>query len=82
LAKPDSGRSILASLLLVASGAFIGTSIYALSGLALGDESVTVSSALRVVPIAIGYDVLLTPLLIPLLLLAFRRLEPTDHWAR
>lgn len=80
LAKPDQGQSVVSTLLTVAAGAFIGTSIFALSGLVLGEQSVTVASALQVVPIAIGYDVLLTPLVVPLVLMAFRRLEPVERW--
>lgn len=82
LAKPDGSPSIAGTVLVVASGAFIGTSLYALSGLVLAEQSVTVASALQVVPIAIGYDVLLTPFVVPLLLVTFRRLEPAERWAR
>ena len=80
LAKPDGHQSVFGTLLIVASGAFIGTSLYALSGLALGEQSVTVSSAVHVVPIAILYDVVLAPVVVPLLLVAFRRLEPAERW--
>jgi rod shape-determining protein MreD len=80
LARPDGSHSVLGTVLIVASGAFIGTSVYALSGLVLGEQSVTVSSAVQVVPIAILYDVLLAPLVVPPLLLAFRRLEPAERW--
>jgi len=80
LAKPDGRTPLLGTLLIVASGAFIGTSLYALSGLVLGEQSVTVSSAIHVVPIAILYDVMLAPIVVPLLLLAFRRLEPAERW--
>jgi rod shape-determining protein MreD len=80
LARAEGSQSVLGTLLIVASGAFIGTSVYALSGLALGEQSVTVSSAVQVVPIAILYDVLLAPAVIPLLLMAFRRLEPAERW--
>lgn len=80
LARPEGARTLVSTVLIVAAGAFIGTSVYALSGLVLGEQSVTVSSALEVVPIAVLYDVLLTPLLIPLLVLCFRRLEPAERW--
>lgn len=80
LARADGAQSVFATVLIVASGAFIGTSLYALSGLVIGEQSVTVDSALRVVPVAILYDVLLAPLVIPLLLLTFRRLEPAERW--
>jgi len=80
LAKPDGHQSVVGTVLIVASGAFIGTSLFALSGLALGEHSVTVTSALRVVPLAILYDVALTPFVVPVLLVAFRRLEPAERW--
>jgi rod shape-determining protein MreD len=81
LARAEGRQSVSGTLLVVACGAFIGTSLYALSGLVLGEESVTVSSALHVVPIAVGYDILLTPLVIPLLLVVFRRLRPAERWS-
>ncbi|MDX6307646.1 MAG: hypothetical protein QOI06_692 [Nocardioidaceae bacterium] len=80
LAKADGAQSVIGTLTIVASGAFIGTSLFALSGLVLGEPSVTVSSALQVVPIAILYDVVLTPFVVPLLLVVFRRLEPAERW--
>lgn len=81
LARPESGRPLLSTLLLVAAGSFIGNSVFALSGIVLGEQSVTVASAFRVLPIAIGYDVLLTPIVVPLLLAALRRLRPAERWA-
>ena len=80
LAKADGAQSVTGTLTIVASGAFIGTSLFALSGIVLGEPSVTVSSALQVVPIAILYDVVLTPFVVPLLLVVFRRLEPAERW--
>ena len=64
----------------VAAGAFIGTSIFALTGLVLRDPGVSVGAALEVVPVAVLYDVILTPLVIPLVLILFRRLEPAERW--
>jgi rod shape-determining protein MreD len=81
LAKAEGRQSVSGTLLVVGSGAFIGTSLYALSGLVLEEHSVTVASAMHVVPIAIGYDLALTPLVIPLLLVVFRRLRPAERWS-
>lgn len=81
--ESDNGSgdiSVVGTLLMVAAGAFIGTSVFALTGLILQDSGVTVASALEVVPTAVGYDLLLTPLVLPLVLLLFRRLEPADRW--
>jgi rod shape-determining protein MreD len=80
LARHEGELSIVGTLVIVAAGAFIGTSIYALSGLVLGDQGVAVSSAFRVVPMSVLYDVLVTPLVIPLVVLLLRRLEPADRW--
>lgn len=80
LARQEGELSILGTVAIVAAGAFIGTSVYALSGLVLGDQGVAVSTAFRVVPTSVLYDVLVTPLVVPLIVLLFRRLEPADRW--
>jgi rod shape-determining protein MreD len=80
LARPEGELSIVNTLFIVAAGAFIGTSVYALTGLVLGDPGVTVGSAFRVVPLTVVYDVLITPLVVPLVVLLFRRLEPIERW--
>jgi rod shape-determining protein MreD len=81
LARQEGKQSVVGTVLLVAAGAFVGTSIFALSGLVLGEPGVSVATALRVVPVAVGYDVALTPFVVPLVLLLFRRLEPAERWA-
>jgi rod shape-determining protein MreD len=80
LAKPEGDISKLATLGMAGAGAFIGTSVFALTGMVLGDSGVTVSSAFEVVPRAVGYDILLTPLVIPLVVVLLRRLEPAERW--
>lgn len=80
MVKGDSESNAVGTVVTVAAGAFIGTSVFALTGLVLRDPGVSVGSALEVVPVAVLYDVLLTPLVIPLVLLVFRRLEPADRW--
>jgi rod shape-determining protein MreD len=54
----------------------VGTSIFALSGLVLGDPSGSVGEALRVIPIGVVYDVLLTPVVLPPTMRLLRRLRP------
>jgi rod shape-determining protein MreD len=80
--ETDTGGevSVLGTLVMVAAGAFIGTSVFALTGLVLRDEGVSVDAALEVIPTAVAYDLLLTPLVLPLVLLLFRRLEPAERW--
>lgn len=81
LARQESGDiSVVGTLVTVAAGAFIGTSVFALTGLVLGDNGVDVSSALQVVPLSVLYDLLLTPLVVPLVVIFFRRLEPAERW--
>ena len=80
LARPEGARSLPSTLSIAAAGAFIGTSVYALSGLVIGEPAVTVTRAMHVVPMAVVYDVLLTPVVVPLLVLCFRRLQPTERW--
>jgi len=80
LARGDTETTLLGTVFMVAAGSFIGTSVFALTGLVLGEEGVSVSSVLDVVPRAIVYDVVMTPLVIPLVVLLMRRLEPADRW--
>lgn len=61
----------------VAASSFVGTSVYALSGLVLGDLHTGVPGLLEVIGVAVIWDVLLTPFVLPLVLRAFDRLEPS-----
>jgi rod shape-determining protein MreD len=74
--RHDAGSSAMAALITVAACSFVGTSVFALSGLLLHDPAVSVSEALRVIPVAVLYDVLLTPFVLPLLMRLFRRMQP------
>lgn len=74
--RPDAGTSALTAVLTVAACSFVGTSVFALSGMLLRDPSIPVGEALQVIPVAVVYDVLLTPLALPLLMRLFRRLQP------
>ena len=82
LVRSDAHRSAVAAVVTVAASAFIGTSLFALSGLVLGDRGVTVEAVLRVVPIAVCYDVALTPLVLPPVAWLLRRTAPMrTRWA-
>lgn len=59
----------------VAAASFIGTSIFALTGLVLG-ESASVPDLLQVIAVAVLWDVLLTPFVLPPLMKLFGRLDP------
>jgi rod shape-determining protein MreD len=78
LARRDARASALAAVLVVAAGSFIGTSVFALSGLLLRDAGVSVDGALHVLPVSVVYDVVLTPLVVPVVLALMRRLEPVS----
>ena len=60
----------------VAASSFIGTSIFALSGLILGDGAVEFGELLQVILVAVIWDVLLTPFVLPPVMTLFNRLEP------
>jgi rod shape-determining protein MreD len=60
----------------VAASSFVGTSVFALSGLLLRDPVVPVSEMLEVILVAVVWDVLLTPFVLPPVMAMFRRLEP------
>jgi rod shape-determining protein MreD len=74
--RHDAGSSAVAAVVTVAASSFVGTSVFALSGLVLGDPAVPVAEALRVIPVAVVYDGLLTPFVLPLAMGLFRRIQP------
>lgn len=59
----------------VAAASFVGTSIYAISGMFLGDGG-SVPHLLEVILVAVVWDVLLTPFVLPPLMRLFGRLDP------
>ena len=79
--RHDAGTSAVGALVTVAACSFIGTSIFALSGMLLRDPAIPVGEALAVIPVAVVYDVLLTPFVMPLLIRLFRRLRPHQQVA-
>ena len=73
--RQDVRPTAVAVVATVAAASFVGTSIFALTGLLLGD-SWSVGELLRVVAIAVVWDVLLTPFVLPPLMRLFGRLDP------
>lgn len=59
----------------VAAASFAGTSIFALTGLLLGENG-SVPDLLQVIGVAVLWDVLLTPIVLPPLMKLFAPLEP------
>jgi rod shape-determining protein MreD len=60
----------------VAASSFVGTSVFALSGLVLGDPVVGSGDLVRVLLVSLLWDVLLTPLVLPGVMRLLTRLEP------
>jgi rod shape-determining protein MreD len=80
LVRSDARSSALAAVAVVAAGSFIATSTFALSGLVLGDPAVSVSAVLRILPLTVFYDVLLTPFVLPVSIVVLSRLQPAVSW--
>lgn len=74
--RQDARSSTLVALMTVAACSFVGTSVFALSGLVLNDNPMPTGQMLGVIGISVVWDVLLTPLVLPLLMLVFKRLRP------
>jgi len=60
----------------VGVSSFVGTSVFALTGLLLGETAFDVTALLQVILVAVLWDVLLTPFVLPPLMGTFRQLEP------
>lgn len=73
--RQDVKPTATAVVATVAAASFVGTSVFALTGLLLG-EGGSVPDLLLVVAVAVLWDVLLTPLVLPPLMKLFRRLDP------
>ena len=74
--RQDSRPSTTTVLATVAASSFVGTSVFALSGIVLGDP-IAIPELLEVIVVALFWDVLLTPLVLPPVMSLFRRLEPS-----
>lgn len=77
--RQDVRPTALAVVGTVAAASFVATSVFALSGLLLSDPSGSVAGLLEVVLVAVVWDVLLTPFVLPPLMKLFARLNP--QWA-
>jgi rod shape-determining protein MreD len=60
----------------VAGSSFIGTSIFALTGILLHDPLIGVGELLQVILVALVWDVALTPFVLPPLMNVFTRMQP------
>ena len=80
MVRRDARSSAFAAIVVVAAGAFLATSVFALSGLVIGDQRVAVTEALHIIPMAVLYDVLLTPLVVPVVIVVLDGLQPGTDW--
>jgi rod shape-determining protein MreD len=71
--RGEARRNPLAGLTTVAVCSFVGTSLFALSGLLLGDVTLPVGEMVEVIAISVLWDVVMAPLLLPVLMLVFER---------
>lgn len=74
LARRGTRPTVVQTLVSVAVASFVGTSVFALSGLVLNDPGVGVGEMLTVIGVGVGWDLLLAPVVVPALMLAYRRL--------
>lgn len=74
--RQDVRPTATAVVVTVAASSFVGTSIFALSGLLLRDPVLSVPDLLQVILVAVVWDVVLTPFVLPLVMRMFHRLEP------
>ncbi|MEP9361745.1 rod shape-determining protein MreD [Nocardioides sp. CN2-186] len=74
--RQDVRPTATAVVATVAASSFVGTSVFALSGVILGDGSVGFGELLQIILVALLWDVLLTPLVLPPVMAMFRHLEP------
>ena len=79
--RQDAGPSALGVVATVAAASFLGTSVFALGGLLLGDLFVGVPELLEVIAVAVLWDVLLTPFVLPPVMRLLDRLEPASATA-
>jgi rod shape-determining protein MreD len=78
LMRQDTRPTATTVVATVAASSFIGTSVYALSGLVLGDAVAGTGDILRVILVALLWDVLLTPFVLPVVMRLLTRLEPAS----
>ena len=74
--RQDVKPTALAVVGTVAASSFIGTSVFAITGMILRDPLLDVGQLLEVILVAVLWDVLLTPFVLPPVMTMFNRLQP------
>jgi rod shape-determining protein MreD len=77
--RQDQKPTTTTVVLTVAGASFVGSSVFALTGMLLDDPGLDVGGLLTVVLVAVLWDVLLTPFVLPPLMGMFRKLEPEQR---
>ncbi len=78
LMRQDTRTPATTVVATVAASSFVGTSVYALSGIVLGEPVGSFGDLTRVILVALLWDVLLTPLVLPGVMRLLARLEPAS----
>ena len=73
--RTDAEHSVVARLVTVAACSFVGASVYAFSGVLLRDGALPMGEMLQVIGVSVVWDVLLAPLVLPLVAAALVRLR-------
>ncbi len=76
--RGDARRSPLAGLTTVAVCSFVGTSLFALSGVVLGDHALPPGEMVQVIGIALLWDLVVAPFLLPPLMALFDRTRSAE----
>ena len=76
--RDDARRSPIAGLATVAICSFVATSVFALSGVILGDHALPAGEMIQVIAIALLWDVAVAPLLLPGLMTLFERTRTAE----
>ena len=74
--RQDAKSSPVVAILTVAACSFVGTSVFALSGVVLHDGAAETGEMIRVIGIGVLWDLLLAALLVPTLLKTYERIIP------
>jgi rod shape-determining protein MreD len=73
-ARLDAKPTATVVVATVAASSFLGTSVFALSGVLLRDPPLAVPDLLQVIVVAVLWDLLLTPVVLPAVMAMFARL--------
>lgn len=74
--RADARTSPMMAVVLVGAASFVGTSLFAFSGVLLNDSAPPVDEMVRVIAISVLWDLMLAPFLVPLLLRLLDRAQP------